>query len=148
VLDRVPFNGSSFGVLLKLEKNTTVLVQNVPRKCSPLGLWTAARLCAKNNKFDVILHQFPDDLERTFLHNRTAGCPSKTMCHFLPAVTVFNMGLPEHIHRRLCLTWAYICKKFDVILHQFPDDLERTFLHNRTAGCPSKTMVSVTFCQL
>jgi hypothetical protein len=32
--------------------------------------------------------------------------------------------------------------KFDVILYQFPNHLERTFLHNRTAGCPRKTMVS------
>jgi hypothetical protein len=37
---------------------------------------------------------------------------------------------------------------FDVILYQFPDNLERTFLHNRTVGCPRKTMVSVVFCRL
>jgi hypothetical protein len=28
--------------------------------------------------------------------------------HFLLAVTVFNMGPPEDIHWRLCLTWAYM----------------------------------------
>jgi hypothetical protein len=40
-------------IFVKLVKNTTILVQNVPSKCSPLGLWTAARLCAKNNKIAV-----------------------------------------------------------------------------------------------
>jgi hypothetical protein len=33
-------------IFVKLAKNTTILVQNVPSKCSPLGLWTAARLCS------------------------------------------------------------------------------------------------------
>jgi hypothetical protein len=66
-------------------KNTTILVQNVPSKCSPLGLWTAARLCAKNNKFDVILYQFPDHLERTFLHNRTAGSRGRRWCRSFSA---------------------------------------------------------------
>jgi hypothetical protein len=66
-------------LFVKLAKNTTILVQNVSSKRSPLGLWTAVRLCAKNNKFDVSLYQFPDRLERTFLHNRTAGSQRKTM---------------------------------------------------------------------
>jgi hypothetical protein len=46
--------------------------------------------------------------------------------------------------RRLCAKKI----KFDVVLYQFPDHLERTFLHNRTAGSPRKTTVSVVFCQL
>jgi hypothetical protein len=64
-------------------------------------------------KFDVILHQFPDDLERTFFYIIGQLVPEKDdgVGHFLPAVNVFNMGLPEDIQRRLCLTWAYICKK-------------------------------------
>jgi hypothetical protein len=132
-----------------LVKNTTILVQKAPNRCSPLGLWTATQLCAKK-QVDVILYQFPDHLKRTFLHNRTAGSPRKDdgVGCFLPAVNVFNMGPPEDIHWRLCLTWAYICKNFDVILYQFPDHLERTFLHNRTAGSPEEDDGVGCFCQL
>jgi hypothetical protein len=36
---------------------------------------------------------------------------------------------------------------FDVMFYQFPDYLERTFLHNRTAGFPRRTMVSVVICR-
>jgi hypothetical protein len=82
-------------ILVKLPKNTTILVHKVPRKCAKLGLLTA-RLGAKNNKFDVIFYQFPDYLERTFLHNRTDGSEKDDgVSHFLPPVTVFNMGPPE-----------------------------------------------------
>jgi hypothetical protein len=104
-------------IFVKLVKLKTILVQNVPSKCSPFGLWTAARLCAKNNKFDVILYQFPDHLKRTFLHNRTAGYPRKTTVSviFCQLLSVFNMGTARRftsVPMFNLLGWAYrICKK-------------------------------------
>jgi hypothetical protein len=66
--------------------------------------------------------------------------------HFLPAVNVFNMGPPED--KRWCLMLTLGQNVNNCNLYQFPDHLERSVLHNRTAGSPKKTMVSVIFCQL
>jgi hypothetical protein len=103
-------------------------------------------------KFGVILYQFPDRLERTFLHNRTAGSALKTMVSviFCQLVTFSIWGCPKIYIDAYVLHGPRpnICKKFDVLLYQFPDHFERTFLYNRTAESQRKTMVSVIFCQL
>jgi hypothetical protein len=76
------FTGGTFVPPLCILKNA------LPSKCSPLGLWTAARLCAKNNKFYDFVPVSGPLGTNFFLHNRTAGSPRKTMvsvifCHLL-----------------------------------------------------------------
>jgi hypothetical protein len=101
------------------------------------------------NNFQLVLYQFPDHLERTFLHHRTAGSPRKTMVSVIFCwLLTFSIWDRPKIYISALFNMGLYVNNFQLVLYQFPDHLERTFLHHRTAGCTRKTMVSVIFCVL
>jgi hypothetical protein len=78
----------SFGGAKSNAKNRDFIRGRQVPEMLTLGLWTAARLGEKSTKFDVILYQFPDHLERTFyifgqLVHRGKTMVSVVFCHLL-----------------------------------------------------------------